>query len=81
MFWEVSGEKSRFKVDIRKDSMEKMELELGWEGNMGFRWDVRRAEIFPKPERNKNTPIRCREQRRMCDSRDGFQDWIPELGR
>lgn len=46
MFWEVSGEKSRFKVDIRKDSMEKMELELGWEGNMGFRWDVRRAEIF-----------------------------------
>lgn len=55
---------SRFKVDIRKDSMVKVGLELGLR-NM-------REEVVPKPERNRKAPVRHREQRRRCVSRDGF---------
>lgn len=70
MLWEVSGGKSRFKVDIREDSLEEVGLHLGLERKMEFRWNVRR-EVIHKPERNKNALLRHREHRKMCD---GFQD-------
>lgn len=51
MLWEVSGGKSRFRADIRKDSMEKVGLELVLGGKMEFRWNVKKEEVVHKPER------------------------------
>lgn len=72
MLWEVSGGKSRFKVDVRKDfSLKEMRLHLGLERKMEFRWNVRKEEVIHKPERTKNALLRHREHRKLCD---GFQD-------
>lgn len=74
MLWEVSGGKSSFKSDIRKDSMEKVGLELALEGKMEFRWKVRKEEVVHKL-------ARCREQGRLCVSCDGLRlKWAGSTG-